>query len=254
LGYWGLEVLDLCRRLGANNLRARLVIGRNCQAPTGDPSATGAPLTIERDPMELRGTGGVLRDIAQDYDDQDLILVANANQLYAESLAVLAGRLFDHGIGDARLLANAKDAPTGLMILSCSCLRGISSSGYVDLKEQALPAIGRRCPVGVVRGGPAAVYSIRRWNDFISALWQRHQPPGAAATSAFQEDWQPRFSIAESAASVAASAGVHDSVVLAGGRVEAKATVVRSLVAPGGVVRKGEIVVGRLVTAEGELE
>ena len=34
---------------------------------------------VERDQSEYRGTGGVLRDLAQKYEPDDLILVANAS-------------------------------------------------------------------------------------------------------------------------------------------------------------------------------
>jgi len=253
LGYWAWEVSGLCWRLGLSNLSVRVVIGRNCAAPQKAVSAPGVHLTIERDPMEFRGTGGVLRDLAHEYQDEDLLLVATANQLCTEPLPLLAERLWS-GSGDVRLLAGPHQEPAGLLMLRCGCLRDIASSGFVDLKEQALPEIATRYSVRVINAGESAGQSIRRWQDYLAALRLRHQPPGEHAASAFDEDWQPRFSVVEEGANVDPSAGVHDSVVLAGGRVSSKASVVRCLIGPGGVVRSGEAVVGRLITAAGSTE
>lgn len=251
LSYWGEEFSQLTRRWRLAKLTVRLVIGRNCFAPQKLVNAPGVEFTVERDPVEFRGAGGVLRDLAEEYNDDDLLLVANANQLSSEPLWESAERLL--GSGDVRLLAGAHQEPTGLLLLRCGCLRQIAVSGFVDLKEQALPAIAARHSVRVIAGG-AAGHSIRRWDDYLAAIRDRHRPPGEPQASAYQEDWQPLFSVVDDGAKVAPTASVHDSVVLAGGRVDAKATLVRSLVGPGGVVRRGEVVVGKLVTAGGQLE
>jgi len=253
LSYWAWEVSQLCWRLGLKTIPVRVVIGRNCFAPQGTPTAPGVQLSVERDPVEFRGTGGVLRDLSLDYNDDDLLLVANANHLGTEPLALLVEHLLA-GTGDVRMLAAANQEPSGLMMMRCECLRQIATAGYVDLKEQALPAIADRYSVRVFTAKEAAGNSIRRWNDYLVALRRRHQPPGETGAWAFQEDWQPRFSVIEPGASIDPSAGIHDSVVLSGGRVDAKATIVRSLIGPGGVVQRGQVVVGRLLTGDGEVE
>jgi hypothetical protein len=248
LGYWGEEFAAVGSALGLAKIVVRVVIGRNCIAPHKPTAPDGVRMTVERDPVEFRGTGGVLHDLASSYDDDDLLLVAVATQLCSEPLAARVQRLW--GGGDARLLVGPHQEPTGLVLLRCGCLRGIAPSGFIDLKEQALPAIAARHSVRVV-GGSGAGHSIRRWNDYLAALRQRHWPSDAPEPSAYQEQWQPLFGVKEEGSHVDESAGVHDSVVLSGGRVEAKAMVVRSLVGPGGVVRRGQVVVGRLVTADG---
>jgi hypothetical protein len=249
LSHWGQEFSQLCWRLAMPRIMVRLVIGRNCVAPVQTVTSPSVDFKIERDPVEFRGAGGVLRDLAEEYADDDVLLVANANQLCNESLAARVERLITGG--DVRLLAGMHGEPGGLFMIRCGCLRGISTTGFVDLKEQALPAIAARHSVKVIHGQSAG-YSIRQWTDYLIALRNRHRPENEAEGWAFQEDWQPQFKVIEAGANVDASAGVHDSVVLAGGRVEAKATVVRSLIAPGGVVRRGEVVVDQLVTAGGQ--
>ena len=253
LSYWAGEVAQLGVRLSLPRISVRVVIGRNCFAPQNAVSTAGVELNVERDPVEFRGTGGVMRDLAQEYGDDDLLLVANANQLSNETLPDRVERLFA-GSGDVRLLAGPLNEPGGLFMLRCGCLRGISESGFVDLKEQALPGIAARHSVRVIGSSESTSQSIRRWNDYLAALRRRHRPPGESDLSAFQEDWHPLFSVIEEGAKVDATAGIHDSVVLAGGRVEAKATLVRSIVAPGGIVPRGQVVVGRLVTVDGMSE
>jgi hypothetical protein len=253
LNYWASEVSQLSRHLGLPKIAVRVVIGRNCFSPQEGITAAGIDLTIERDPVEFRGTGGVLRDLAEAYDDDDLLLVANANQLSTDPLSLLTERLFA-GEGDVRLLSGTHQEPAGLFMMRCGCLRGIATSGFVDLKEQALPGIAARNSVRVIGGGDSTGHSIRQWTDYLAALRRRHRPANAADATAFAEDWQPCFSVIEPGATVDSSAGVHDSVVLRGAVVEPKATVVRSLIGPGGIVRRGAVVVGRLVTAAGDNE
>jgi hypothetical protein len=249
LTHWGREISALCGQMKLPRIQVRIVIGRNCIAPT-ICSPPGVEMIVERDPMEFRGTGGVLRDLAQEYADDDLLLVATAHQLCTEPLALLVERLWN-GSGEVRLLAGSRQEPAGLLMLRCGCLRDINTSGFVDLKEQALPKIAARHSVRVINSNESVGQSIRQWPDYLAALRRRHRPPGEKEASAFQEDWKPRFSIVEEGAVVDPTAGVHDSVVLAGGRVEAKANVVRCLIGPGGVARRGEVVVGRLITANG---
>jgi hypothetical protein len=259
LGHWGQEFSRLAASLGLPRIVVRVVIGRNCFAPQTLVAAQGVQLGVERDPVEFRGTGGVLRDLAEVYDDDDLLLVAVANQLSAEPLVSRVRRFWigDAGGGergsnacDAALLAGPNMEPTGLFLLRCGCLRDIAASGFVDLKEQAMPAIARNHSVLVVRGDSGS-YSIRRWSEYLVALRHRHRSADESDQWAYQEQWQPRFSVIENGAAVDPTAGVHDSVVLAGGRVDAHCTLVRTLVAPGGVVAHGQTVVDRLVTAAG---
>jgi hypothetical protein len=246
LQHWGTEISALSRSLGMDAIPTRLVIGPNCPFPQSRTESPGVHLTIERDPVEFRGTGGVLRDLAQDYADDDLLLVANSNYLAAEPLTDRAERLLS-AAGDVRLLAGPNQSPGGMMLLRCGVLREIAVSGFVDFKEQALPAIGRRHAVRVVAGGDSPCFSIRGWDDYLAALRSHHRPTKRHDSSPYQETWQPRFRIVEEPADVDGTAVVHDSVILRGGRVEPGATVVRSLVGPTGFVRRGSTAIGRLI-------
>jgi hypothetical protein len=253
LEHWGTEVAELSRHLELPKVQVRLVIGRNCTSPRDLVTTEGIHLAIERDPVEFRGTGGMLRDLAQDYSDDDLLVVATANLLSMEPLLKKVDRLFA-GSGDVRLLTGPNQSPAGVFMLRCGCLRDISTTGFVDLKEQALPGIAKSHSVRVIDGGQSHNYSIRKWSDYLAALRAWHRPVEQQEAWAYEENWQPLFRIIEEGARVDPSANVHDSVVLAGGRVEGRATVVRSLIGPDGVVFRGETVFGEMVTGKGKTE
>src|SRR4029079_2651071 len=53
-------------------------------------------LHVERDPADFRGRGGVMRELARRYDDDDYLLIATGAQILVrplvEGVTVLAGR------------------------------------------------------------------------------------------------------------------------------------------------------------------
>lgn len=257
LGRWLDEAARVAGMAGAGGrLPVRVMLNPAAAEPTGrgaDPRHAGS-FRVERDSSEYRGTGGVLRDIANDYGDHDVLLVANAAQVLLEPLPSLAAALRAEG-GDVTVVSHADGTPGGLMLVRCGSLRCIPASGFVDMKEQGLPRIAaagfgarvlhRRRPTGL---------PLRTLQDYVLALRHRHdrrQAIGAAAADPLDEDWAPAFSIIEPGADVGPSARVHDSVVLAGGVVEDGAVLVRSVVCPGGVVRRDKAAVDQFVTAAG---
>jgi mannose-1-phosphate guanylyltransferase len=211
-----------------------------------------AGIVAESDPSELRGTGGVLRDVAEAFADDDMLLVANAAQVLVEPLASVAADAAERG-GDVTVVANADGTPASLTLISCRALRELPAVGFVDLKEQGLPLMARRHDVRVQTRAAAAGMPIRTPQDYLKALKAYHRvlagerPHGEA----FGERWRRRFALVEDGAVVAADAELHNTVVLRGGRVEAGALVANCVVCDGGVVRRREQVMGRLVDATG---
>ncbi len=190
---------------------------------------------MERDTSEFRGTGGLLANIAVDYDDDDMILVGNAAQVLLDPLPALLASL-KKTRGMVGLIGHRDGEPSGLMLITCRALRLIPSVGFVDMKEQALPIIASTYDVRVVQCRRPTGLSIRTLSDYIAALRRftsrsvRPRPiPGRKTGNRRSPSWRR-------GAVVASSARIHDSVVLSGGVVEAGAAVVRSVVA--GVVRR----------------
>jgi hypothetical protein len=250
LGHWQEQVADLGRCLGITPLPLRLLVNPGAMQPKVSPStAEGVvPLRIEEDRGPFRGTGGVLRDLANDYAPLDVIAVINGPQVLLRPLSEVLVRLAQPQ-AEVAIASYDDGTPGGIMLLRPSALELIPEAGFVDLKEQALPYIAGHHRVAVVRWGIPAGLPIRTLGDYIQALHRRQQVPAAAPErpDAFSEQWRTTFSIVEAGATVHPTANIHDSVVLAGGRVERDAVVAKCVVVPGGVVPAGTLATDRVV-------
>ena len=250
LGQWLEHARDLADRYGLRRLPLRVTVSRHSPDPTGGDAdaeaggGVGGDFTVERDQGEYRGTGGVLRDLAQAYDDDDYILVGNASQVLLDPLLAVATALANKRAGVA-MVSHRDGTPSGLMLVAVRALRQINPVGFVDFKEQALPAISREHDVRVVTARRPTGLAVRSSTDYVMALRHYHRCGGAAAVAAgrraevdpLAEEWRSSFSIVEAGATVAASAHVHDAVVLKGATVGDGAAVVRSVVCPGKSVK-----------------
>jgi N-acetylglucosaminyldiphosphoundecaprenol N-acetyl-beta-D-mannosaminyltransferase len=259
LSGWLDQAAELAGSAGIDSLPVRVMVNHRTPEPAcANPRHYGA-YRVERDLSEYRGTGGVLRDLANDYADDDLIVVANAAQILLEPLSAIVAELQKTG-GDISVVAHEDGTPSGIMLVSCKTLRLIPETGYVDMKEQALPQIAAQYDVRVLNRRRPTGLSIRTLEDFIHALRYHHRrkagkpAPGAVAAATgldpLAEDWSPLFSLIETGATVDPSARIHDSIVLDGGVVEAGAVLVRSIVCPGGVLRRDKTAMETFVTAD----
>jgi N-acetylglucosaminyldiphosphoundecaprenol N-acetyl-beta-D-mannosaminyltransferase len=248
LGHWMNGAAELSRRLELDGLPVRLLLDRDSVAPARTADGDGL-FQVEWDASDYRGSAGVLSRFADQYEDDDLILVADAGQVLTESLTSLATALKVRG-GIVSLLAHGDDTPGGVMLVTCKALRLIPRVGFVDMKEQGLPAIARQYDVRVVTYPRATGLPVRGLSDYVQALRELHRrgPDDQSVGDPLEEDWKPTFALSEAGASVDPTARIHDSIVLAGGVVEAGAVVVRSLVCAGAVVAKVQRVVDQLVT------
>ncbi len=248
LDRWLQETATLSQAVGAGPLAIRVMIDRETP-PSARPSQSAASvsLSIEPDPQDLRGTGGVLRDVSQDYDNDDLLLVSSAAQVLLTDLVILAESLA-HAGGDISLVSHQDGTPGGLMLLRCGAMRGVPASGFIDMKEQALPAIARSRRVMVVHRQRASSLTVRTLDRYIMALRRHHQGLAGVADGGdpFAEEWAPVFSLVEAGASVAADVRLHDSVVLRDARVESEAVLVQAVACPGAVVRRRTTLVNAL--------
>lgn len=258
LDLWRREAMTLASLIGLA-VPVRVMINRNApERPAAmsqamsHPGAGGtdrlSPVRIESDPFDYRGTGGVLRDLAAQYNDDDLLLVANAAQVLTQPLISLATDLAQTK-GDVCLISHLDGTPSNLMLVRCAALRDIQAHGFVDMKEQALPAIAQRFDVTVVNRDTPTGLPVRTLDNYLDALRHHHKAMvGRSANgSAFCEDYSSAFAIIEEGATVGSGARLHDSVILGGGHVEAGAVVVHSVICPGGVVRRGQMTVDQIV-------
>jgi hypothetical protein len=248
LSHWERHATDLALHLRAPSLPLRVMVDAKSPAPRSSRPSEPVAVTVERDPVELRGTGGLLRDLAEAYDDDDWLLVASAAQVLGEPLAVLTNELAS-GVGDVRLLSHSTGVPAGLMLVRCGCLRLIPAVGFVDMKEQALPRIAINHQVGVVERREPTGWPIGALDSYIQSVRRYHLRTASAGLqrNPFREDCRSTFAVVEEGAVVDESARLYDSVVLADGRVEAGAVLVRSVVCGGAVAPRKSVLVDQVV-------
>ena len=249
LGHWHEQLAGLATAAPGGtppHLSVRVMVNDTVMPPSLASLAPQPPVELQHDPRPLRGTGGLLRDIAEAYDDHQHLLVAAASRIAFEPIDTLLGLLLEHD-APVRVLAQEDGTPMDVYLIRCDALRCIPAVGYVDLKEQALPRIARQHRVGVVRRDRALTPPVRTADGYIKALRLYHRQRLARQGERLSP-WAPAFGITEPTASVAPGAMLHDSVVLAGGRVGPGALVVRSIVARGAVVGPGQAVVDRVLS------
>jgi N-acetylglucosaminyldiphosphoundecaprenol N-acetyl-beta-D-mannosaminyltransferase len=249
--HWLMQATDLARHAGLEKLPVRVLVNRNAPEPTSATPQHYGKFRVERDLSEYRGTGGVLRDLAADYADDDLVVICNAQQVLLDPLAALATAL-DKKAGDFTIVAHNDGTPSGVMLASCKTLRMIPETGFVDLKEQALALIAQQYEVTVLHCRRPTALPVRTMTDYIVALRHYHgrRAGKVASTDPLSEDWMASFALVEQGALVDPRAHVHDSVVLGGAVIEGGAVVVRSIVCPGGVVKRDKHAVDQLVCVE----
>jgi hypothetical protein len=246
--HWLHQASELARHAGLERLPVRVMVNRSAPEPVSASPKYAGSFRVERDLSEYRGTGGVLRDLAVDYADDDLVLVCNAAQILLDPLAAIATAL-DKKEGDVTLVSHADGTPSGAQLISCKALREIPEIGFIDFKEQALPLIAQKYDVTVLHCRRPTGLPVRTAENYIVAMKHYHGRRSGRPTNVdpLAEDWQPTFQMVEQGAVVDPRAHVHDSIVLKGGVVEAGAVVVRSIVCPDGVVRKDKPRVDQVV-------
>jgi N-acetylglucosaminyldiphosphoundecaprenol N-acetyl-beta-D-mannosaminyltransferase len=248
LNHWLSHAAELARYAELTSLLVQVLVSRSTPEPISASARYASAFHVLRDQSEYRGTGGALHDLARNLDDEDLVLVANAAQLLLDPLSVIAAAL-DRKRGDVCLISHQDGTPSGVMLVRCKTLRVIPATGFVDMKEQALPLIAQQFDVKVMQCRRPSGVPIRSLSDYIGALRSYHRSRSRLGVGGdpLAEDWQPAFAIVEEGATVDPRAHVHDAVVLRGGIVEAGASAVRCVVCPGGVVRQKTTVVDKFV-------
>ncbi len=245
---WCDRLADTAQAAGIAELPVRIMVDQAASPDFTTNQHGPLRLRVERDPSAYRGTAGLLHDLAREYADDARLLVLHASQLPFASL----GHALDYehaDSADVTIVADPQGAPSGIMLLRCGCLRNINTVGFVDLNEQALPSIAKKFDVRVHRTEQPVTRSLRTLSGYLETLrLYHHQRTGRMIhDGAFAEDWQASFQVLEGGAVINEKAVIHDSVVLAGARVEADAVIVRSVVCPGAVVGRGEHRIDRVV-------
>lgn len=244
LGLWADLASEVADRLSLDDLPVRIVLGGTSQIPTVRRS-TGVTLSVETDPVELRGPGGVLADLAAMYGPDDYLFVVSGHQLPIVVAETIVAQLSELE-GDIVLWSHVDGTPATMYRIRAGVLADSPAVGYVDFKEQLLPKLAADHDVRVSRLEESAVVSIRTMKDYLAALRLYYRGQAEMHLSArlgrWDDPWQPVYGIVEYGANVAGSVDLFDSVVLAGARVEDRAILIRSVICPGAVISAKETV------------
>lgn len=250
LSSWRDHMTNLRETSGVAETSMRVIVSKPLALPRQVPPAAGVNISLEYDKIELRGTGGLIRDIADDYADDDEILVATANQVLLRPLHELYAMLAQLR-SDIGLLAEPGGNAVGVHLMRCGALRAIRAKGFVDLKEQALPELAKTCDVRVAMSQRPVALPVRTLEQYIRTLRALSEASAElTAPDPYAEEWTPTFSLVDESATVAKNSLVHDSVVMTGAKVGAGAVVVRSLVCEGAVVQPGQTVFDTIVASK----
>ena len=234
---WRDQVSTLASALGRTSpLPLRAIVSRTGPLPTLPSPSDHVEVTAAYEKIELRGTGGLLRDLAEEYADDDALLVAHGNQVLVRPLPDIFNAL--SGVdADIVLHAEPDGSSSGVYLMRCGVLKHIRANGYIDLKEQALSSLAAGSRVRVVTGDRPSVLRVRTLDQYIRTLRALTTGDAAEHPDPYAEEWARTFSLVEDGALVDPSAVIHDSVVMRGARVGPRAVVVRSLVCAGASVR-----------------
>ncbi|MCH8315016.1 MAG: hypothetical protein IIA64_03495 [Planctomycetes bacterium] len=198
---------------------------------------------IER--ASWRGSAGLLRDVVGSIGDNEIVVAVEAHCLPPPSLEPLLHAL--NGEVQAVVGAGAEDEPAGVYAFRHAALNSVRPIGYVDLKEQLLPALySQGTPVRLVRIGEHVI-RLRDQIGYLDAVSTslNGMGPATMVSRRSSEAMIARSarivsgSIVESDAVIEAQAIIHGSIVLSGAVVESGAIVSRSIVGPGAVVPAG---------------
>lgn len=229
-------------------VRLDLLVGDPADAPSAQAGAGTVRAGSFVDRGDVRGTAGVLRDHIEHTGATGFVLVANANQAVLGDFPALV-RTLASGVRDITLMTSTEGNGGFLMLARAECLLAISTKGFVDLKEQALPMLARNHDVRVVHAplgaGPT---SVRSHGDYLRLVARLHSQPPSDRPSSIEDRFGLRFRLVEQGATVAPDAVIQNSVVLRDGSVSPGAAVAWSVVTAGANVAPGSAVRNKLVS------
>lgn len=250
LGHWEEQAEALSKRLPTNQraLCLRAIVSKPGALPKVFAPRSRVEVTPEYERVELRGTGGLLRDLAEDYGDDDAILVVHGNQVLVRPLPETFDLLAAID-ADVVILAEPDGSSSGVHLMRCGALRDIRPKGYIDLKEQALPAMSQTHRVRVVRSESPSGLRVRTLEQYIRALRALRTGDLLDRPDPYAEEWATTFALTQEGAHVDPGATIHDSIVMRGATVGARAVVVRSLVCEGAKVPAGAAIFDSVISS-----
>jgi len=220
---------------------------------SADPANARFEIKTIAEQTSWRGTTGLVRDVTEDAQPGDLILVIEAHCLPPDSVRPVIDRLPSNRAGVIGI--SGLDQPAGVYLLRIEAVRITPKIGYMDFKEQFLPKLDEE----------GMRLSTARLSDRLVRLWDRKSYLEAVHISLDGGRGKDGVSRVASQASVSSSAAldgfcivepgavvedgavVQDSVVLAGATVGGGAIVSQTIVGPRASIAPRAVVVRQTV-------
>lgn len=223
--------------------------------PRRDFSDPRFQVITQEEPGSFRGPAGVLRDIAEHYDDDDILLVAEAARFIAGGLGQFLAD-FARLTPDVLIACHPGGEPAGIMLIRRGSLELVPNEGFMDIKEQWLPKVVRAgLDVWTSETRDFRPYPLRTREQFLEASAVA-AGIGCSRTRGDTVLGPPRVlgagidkSRVSETAQVAPGAVIADAIVMPGAVIGPGAIVVRSIVCPEAVIPDDAEVVDRIVPA-----
>jgi hypothetical protein len=224
----------------------RSVLPREHRTGGGGGGAVDARPSVEvmAEPAAWRGAGGIVRDVTDGLPDDAVILVCEGMRLPPTSFdpvvqAMIAGEPQDRPAGVVAV--SAADEPAGVYAFTRRVIKTVARVGYVDMKEQLLPALSRANERIVTARLADDAGPLSDRETYLECVRQSLSNGHAHGKSPLRVSSRASvsgsaildgFCIIEPGAVIEDGAVVHDSVVLWGATVGGGAVVSRSVVGP----------------------
>ncbi len=213
------------------------------------------PILCVTDSDGYRGPAGALRDAVDAIEATSPVVALEGSRAFEPQLVCDLVR--GHFPGQITVGVHEDGTFAGVVVADLEAIALVPRIGFIDLKEQWLPAAARNGFRVVQSVVSSPSYPVRFLSGYLGAMEQlgRFDPVdpvhvtvvGASGSSLLGR----RFggALIAKGSRVDPGAVVSHSVVADEAVVEAEAIVVRSVIAPGAIVRRGEVVVDRVVPA-----
>ena len=250
--------LDAFEDIGLEASRVRILTDASGAALWSRSERDGdflVPQVIE-DKSEYRGPAGVLHDASEAMEaDGSLVIVEHSRLLGSPSL--VAPLLESHRARENAIsvATNPDGSFAGVLIAERETIEIIPSIGFMDIKEQWIPAVQAaghavgRVPLG---GWSHAIRSLEGYLDAVAQVGGFGAPSGLRVVGRDGARLTPtRYegSLVADSARIEGGVAAARSVICAGATVGENAVVVRSVVGPGARVPKEGVVIDSVVAA-----
>lgn len=245
--------LDGFRLAGIAPERCHMLVDANSWCAAGHDSA-GVSTIADTGPY--RGPAGALRDAIDRIEDSDLTLIIESSRMLANP-ASIAGLMASHlSRTDSITIATNPDGSfAGVIVADRPAIDIIPGIGFIDLKEQWLPAASK-AGFGITTHQLAGFsYSARTSSGYLNALhrmgWFTHRGESRAIGRGLSTIFGTPGggSLIARTARVAEDAVTSDSAISDRAVVASGAVVVRSIIGRGAVVENGDVIIDTVIPA-----